>query len=311
MNEKAWRVCSRVAIMCLGVGGFADLAGADRLTAKLHSDSAVLYELIVVRVELHLDEAFLPPDVVDDAYEANRQLQRLRRRLGLELREPGGEKVSKGILILELPRPTEPAHVLAAPGVAFLGWADPKTDEFHHWTRPGIFKLVVVDRENGLESNEMPITLKVLPQTEVEAARIFKQCGVDALAPLVGEQLRQTKSMELFRRLVAEYPETMYGKYAIVSLALMHYKATFAEHNNKGGAQVWGPVAAELTKAAAVFDGAHPLRGQSLFRLALAQVLAGESSDARRTAQTLCREFSDGKWARKAHALLAELGPPD
>ncbi|MBU0717283.1 MAG: tetratricopeptide repeat protein [Planctomycetes bacterium] len=307
MNHRRFRIRSRCAVICCGLSLFANMASADRLTATLLSDNTVLYELIVVRVDLHFDDAFLPPEAVNDAYEANRQLGRLRRHLELELREPSGEKMSSALLILEFPRPTEPAHVLTAPGVALLGRADPKTDEFHHWTRLGRFKLMVVDRENGLESNEMSITIQDVPQKELEASRMFRQCGVDALVPLVGEQLRQSKSIELFQRLVGEYPESLYGKYAMVSLALIRWKETFAQHNNKGGAEVWGPVAADLAKATAAFDGWHPLRGQALFELARAQALAGQFPEALRTTQTLCTDFPDGQLGEKARALLSEL----
>lgn len=294
-------------IVVTALGGAADSAGADRLAARLYDDSLLLYEPIVVHVELHLDKAFIPPEVLDDPYEANRQLGRLRRWLTLELRELGGEKVSGGILVIEFPRPSEPAQVLAATGLALLGRADPKTDEFHHWTRPGTFKLVVLDNENALESNEMSITFKIPSGMEFNAARIFTECGVDAIAALVGERPRRSESTELLRSLAAEYPETVYGKYAVVAVALLRWKDTFAQHNSKGGAEVWGPVAAELKRAAATFEGAHPLRGQALFDLARAQVWAGQMSEVRRTVETLATDFPTGELGRKARQLRSEL----
>ena len=180
----------------MALGGGTEWARGDRLLAKLDGDKLLLYEPIIVHVELHLDEPFSPPEAVDDPYEANRQLLRLRRRLAVALREPGGDDLSGGVFILEFPRPRESARVLRAMGVALLGRIDPKTDEFYHWGHAGTFTLVVTDEGNRLESNEMGLTFEAPSGTQLEAARIFKRCGLDAVAPLVGEELRRPESVQ-------------------------------------------------------------------------------------------------------------------
>jgi len=306
MSSIGSRLRKSALPVCLALGGFVGLARADTLTAKLYGDNVLLYELIVVRVELHLDDAFLPPEVLDDPYEANRQLWRLRRRLRIELRRPEGEKVCDGILPLEFPRPTEPVRVLANTGFAFLGRADPKTDEFHHWAEAGIFKLVVVDEEHGLKSNEMSITLEVPPASELEASRLFKECGLDAIAPLLGEQPQHAQSIELLHRLGENHVETVYGKYATASLALCRSSKTRREHNDKGGREVWEPVADELARAAKRFEPPHPVLAKLLFELATAQGLAGQRAEARQAAETLSSEFPDTEFGRKAKAMLAK-----
>ena len=292
----------------LALGGFTEWARGDSLAAKLDSDEVLLYEPIIVHVELHLDEAFLPPEMLDDPYEANRQLWRIHRRVNLELRDPGGQKISRAFLLLEFPRPSNPARVVAATGFAFLGQADTKTNEFHHWAQAGVFTLVVIDEESGLESNEMPITFKIVSGREFEAAQIFKQSGLDGmLAALLAKQPRRAESIDLFRRLAEDYPETVYAKYARASLALLRWEDTARQHKDKGGSEVWAPVVDELVKASRLFDGAHPLRERVLFRLAQAQLVAGNPSDARRTAELLCTKLPDSEFARKAKEMLTKL----
>ncbi|MGB2985612.1 MAG: hypothetical protein WBE26_06985, partial [Phycisphaerae bacterium] len=193
----------------------------------------------MVEVTLHLEEPFRPD--VEDPYEAVRQLGRLRRRLDAELRDQNNETVRKGLVCGAEFLPTEsPAHDFQACGLAFLQGPDRKGG-FLHSELTGTFMLVVRDRGTGLESNALPTKIVAPTDDGTAAAQVFKDSFPGALMTIV-EQKGDKETLVAFERLAREYSETPYGKYAVVSLALMHYKATFAEHNNKGGAQVWGPV---------------------------------------------------------------------
>jgi len=278
----------------------------DSLEAKVYQEDFLLYEPLVLAVRLHLDEPFIPN--MEDPHEALKQLRKLRRRLVGEIREDDTVIYRIPLSTPEFLPASEPTSDFRATVIGFLGRTDERGQAFTHFERVGSYLIVVRDLEQGVEANPIRLRISDPEEEEASAADLFRSAFPMAVMSII-EQKADEKTRGCFERLASEYPETPYGKYAIVSLALMHYNATFAEHNNKGGAPVWAPVAEELTKAVGAFNGWHPLRGHALFRLALAQILAGESSDARRTAQTLCRQFSGGRWARKAHALLAELAP--
>ena len=281
-------------------------ADADSLTIALHRDTVLLYEPLVVQVTLTLDEPFIPN--AQDPHEALKQLGRLRRRLYIELREPGAEKMSEGFLAyIAFPRAEEPTRGFRATGLGFLGRDEQGGEGFAHWKNPGDYVVVVTDKENRLESNEIAVTLRTPKGTDLEAARIFQAGGLDAMNLIVQQEYSRKETLVGFQRLARDYSETPYGKYAMVSLALIRWKNTFARHNVNGEASVWIPVVAELKEAAKSFDGSHPLRGQALFQLARAQVLAGSISQARHTAVTLCAEFANGVLEHKARALLSEL----
>ena len=163
---------SAVVLSLAGVGR----SGADSLSASLYNESFFTYEMIVVNVTLHLEEAFLPN--LADAREAARQLGRLRRRLFIELRDLGGETLSEALLVwIAFPPAEHPTHDFHATGAGFLGRADPKGRDFQHWADPGDYRLVVCDRERRLESDPIPITLRPLDKMQLnDRARMCKGC---------------------------------------------------------------------------------------------------------------------------------------
>ena len=75
---------------------------------------------------------------------------------------------------------------------------------------------------------------------------------------------------EAFRELAGEYRGTVYGRYAALALAMERFDSAFRVHNNKGGSQIWLPVADELEETIAVFGDPHPLRESGLLMLARA-----------------------------------------
>jgi hypothetical protein len=289
-----------IVVAALGVSR----AWGDSLTVGTYKDSYLLYEPLVVEVTLHLDDPFIPG--MEDPREALEQLRRLRRRLYVELRDDKGEKMSKALVCgTEFLPSEEPRSEFRASGLAFPQ-APERGGDFVPWEETGSFLLVVQDRERRLESNTISVSIRSPSRLETRASQIFREALPEA-AKVMLEAESGNRSWAGLERLARDYPETVYGKYAIVSLALVRWKETFKEHNNKGEAEVWGPVAAELTKAATLFDGAHRLRERVLFDLARAHAFAGQSSEARRTAETLSSEFPDGEFGRKAQAMLAEL----
>ena len=278
----------------------------DSLSATLEKDTFLLYELIVVKVTLRLGAPFLPS--TEDPYEASRQLARLRRRLFVELRAPDGTTLTEaflsGITFVPTDQPTQEFRTI---GWGFLGKADRKGEDFEHWKRPGSYVLVVCDKQNKLESKEIPVTLGILDHAQLEAARIFASGGVDAISLVVQGEHWRRETLELFSRLARDYPGTIHGRYALASLALLRWEETVREHKDKGGSEVWAPVVDGLSKAATLFNGPHPLRARVLFRLAQAQIVGGNPSDARRIAELVSTQFPDTELGRKAQALLKEL----
>ena len=280
-------------------------ARGDSLTVSVYKDSYVLYEPLVVDVVLHLDDPFMPG--MDDPYKALEQVRRLHRRLYVELRDHNGDKMSRALLCGTEFRPSEePCSEFRATGLA-IPQAPERGGEFVPWEGIGPFLLVLQDYERGLESNSILVSIKSPTGSATPAAQMFKQCGADMLAPLLGERPHDTESKDLFRRLAAEYGDTPYGKYAMVSLALVRYRSTFAEHNNKGGASVWDPVVADLAKAVEAFSGWHPLREKALFHLAVAEALAGNYASAKQHAGVLAKEFPSGEYGTKGNKLIAEI----
>jgi len=290
-----------IVLALIGVSG----ARGDSLTVSVYKDNYVLYEPLVVDVVLHLDDPFMPG--MDDPDKALEQLRRLHRRLYVELRNHNGDKMCKALLCGTEFRPTEePCSEFRATGFAFPQ-APERTGEFVPWEATGPFLLVLEDYERVLESNSILVSISPPSGSAMRGAQIFRQCGADMLAPLLGKQLRHAESQELLRRLAVEYGDTAYGRYAMVSLALVRYTSTFAEHNNKGGASVWDPVVADLAKAVEAFSGWHPLREKALFHLAVAEALARNYASAKQHAGVLAKEFPSGEYGTKGDKLIAEI----
>ncbi len=288
-------------VFCLTL--IAPHANGDSLTANVCKESFLLYEPLAVEVTVHLEEPFRPG--ADDPREAARQLRRLRRRFDIVLQDPNNKMVCKGLLCGAEFVPTDgPASEFTTSGLAFPQERD-RGGDFVHSEHTGAYTLLVRDREYGLESNPIAITVRNPGKTRREAAEFFRSSFPVALTAIL-EHEGSEETLRRFDHLAREFPDTPYGEYAIVSLALMQYKTTFAAHNSGADPRVWAPVATELRKAASVFDGWHPLREKALLDLAVAYALADDIADSRRVAQTLISEFPNSKSAQKAAQLLKE-----
>jgi len=302
LHENSLR---RAVLIVLALGaGYTTGRGEDRIESSAYSPEYLLYEPTVFEVRLILDEPFVIDP--DDPEESLRQLRRLHRRFDAILLRSGATVQEFWLTSPDFQREDAIDGRLCAQVMGFVGKSDKRGQTFTHFEEPGIYEIVVRDLEHGVESQAVGVRLRAPVGDEIPAAQLFKKSFPGALMMIL-KQKADEKTIGCFERLASEYPETLYGKYAIVSLALIRWKETFRERNIKGGAQVWGPVAAELTKAAATFDGPHPLRGQALFDLARAQVWAGQATEARRTAQTLSTDFPTGELGHKGRQLLSEL----
>jgi len=301
---------SRIRLLCCGLGwglccaGLTQETSGDTLVIRLHKEKVLLYEPLVVEVTLNLEEPFRR--TVDDPHEADRQLHRLRRRLYAVLKDADDEALCKGLIGCLAFTPTEePTSEFEDTGLAFLQSPNRKGG-FLHSERTGTYTLVVRDRERGMESNAVPITIVAPRGEEVGAAEVFTQNSAKVARAII-EPGAQGSVVPSLARLASEFPETPYGKYAIASLALRHFEVTMAEHNIKGGAAVWSPIAAELRKAASRFTGRHPLREKVLLDLATAYAYAGDIVKSREAANALVSDFPNSKSTKEATQLLNEL----
>ena len=292
-----------LTVLALGAG-CASGRGEDRIESSPYSPEYLLYEPTVLEVCLILDQPFvIDPDDPEGSLD---QLRRLHRRFDAILLR-NGHKVQKFWLTSpDFQREDAIDGRLCAQVMGFVGKSDKRGQNFTHFEEPGIYEIIVRDLEHGVESQAVGVRLRPPTGDEIPAAQLFKESFPGVITTIIkGEADADTQ--RLFERLAALYPSTPYGKYAVVFLAKMKFASTFATHNNEGGPTVWRPVVEELTGACSVFGGRHPLRAELLFFLARAQVFAGHTLDARRTAEVLSREFPETQLGRKGRALLEEL----
>jgi len=292
-----------VILLALGAGGATGL-GEDRIEASGYSAEYLLYEPIVLEVRLILDEPFVIDP--DNAEETLRQLKRLHRRLDAVLLR-GGDAVQEFWLTSpDYEREDGVDGELCAQVLGFIGKSDKRGEAFAHFEEPGEYEIVVRDSERGVESEPVSVLLRAPARDEIPAAELFKDSFAGVITAVVkGKADADTRRR--FERLAEHYPNTPYGKYATVLLAKVTFGRTLAVHRNEKGATVWQPVVDELRKAASVFAGRHPLRGELLFSLARAQVSRGDLRSARQTLEVLSGDFTDGNWAEKARKFVGEL----
>jgi hypothetical protein len=241
--------------------------------------------------------------------EAQKALSRLRRRLYLELRSPErADPVCSGLLLAsEFELQEIEANQIQMTGLAFLGTKSGFRKKCEPCDLSGAFHVVVVDRENGLDSNSVPITLSAPSAGQKEAATLFRGVFPEAIELIWEQKVSDTKTADTFKKILRDYPETTYGKYAKAALALTRARDTWSQHNNKGGAAVWKPVATDLKGSLDRFEAWHPLRERILFELCKTQVLADELGQAKQSIAKLDLEFPTGRTNKKAKRLLAEI----
>jgi len=296
---------TRKGIMALSLLGsilscdWADEARADSLRAEVLKCSFLPYEPVAIHVDLCFDEPVLV-DFAEDPEEAEKQFRRIPRRLNVKLRDEQGTEVSESLLFgAEFTRPERghPAKEFSACGLAFfevLKMAKGKAWELD----PGHY-TIVVSGAGRLQSGAIAVELVAPEGKELEAAEAFR-ANFPGGALIILAQEDQTGAMSSFEDLARDYPETIYGKYAIVSLALMRFQDTVAEHSDKGGAVVWEPVARELAAAEKLFTGKHPLREKVLFRLAQVRVVCGDYAGARKYLAAVKKDFPRGEFGSRS-----------
>lgn len=289
-------------LLCISTGA----AHADSLRAELTKRVFLLYEPVAIEVVLRLDDA-LVVDFDANAGEAEKQLRRIPRRLHVKLRNDEGTEVSESLLFgaeFAGVEPDRQATDYSAGGLAFFELSNMAAGGA--WElEPGHYTLVV-SGGGRLRSNDMPLEIRAPRGKEQAAAGVFLASLPGAVGIIIAQE-DQTGELSLFEDLARDYADTVYGKYARVSLMLLRYRETFAAHNNKGGAAVWASVARELATVEGVFAGRHPLRERVLFHLAITRALSGDYAGARQSALTLKEIYPYGRFASQSQQLKKEI----
>ena len=299
----------KIAIISLSASIFScacsSVAVADSLRAVILKGSFLPDEPLAIEVTLCLDEPVVV-DFIEDPQEAEKQLRRLRRQLHVELRDQDGSTVAKSFLFgVEFLQPKDPSKEFSTSALAF--WAMPiERRKGAPILTPGNYVVVVFDRGHGLESNEVPLEILAPRRKEQEAAELFR-ASLPGGALVILEQKDVAAALSRFQELARDYPETVYGKYARVSLALMCFKETRAEHNIKGGPAVWNPVVNDLVGVKTLFTGRHPLREMVLYHLTSALVFSGDYAGARKSLAALKSTFPRGKLGSRSEQFEKEI----
>jgi len=282
-----------------------NVAAAESLRADVAKATFLLYEPIAVHVTLNLDE----PIVVnwEDPHEAQRQLGRLPRRLRIELRDQDEAKVSETVLIgTEFMRLEESSKEFPTSGLAFFRMPKNRGDVTPA-LEPGDYTIVVLDYSNRkLKSNTIAVELVAAQGRDLLAEELFRLSLPDGIVVINGQEV-DAAVMNCVEELARDYGETVYGRYAVVGLALIRFQETFAEHNIRGGAAVWEPVARELAAAEKLFTGKHPLREKALFDLARAHAISRDYARTRQTLAALKKDFPRGKLGSKSAQFEEEI----
>lgn len=276
----------------------------DSLTAESSKDTYYLFEPIVVNVRLHLDEPFVR--VRDDPLEATRQRRRLRRNLDAELRD-GQDVLCEAALSTKFDAREDHAMDLYSTGVGILGEMMRDGDDvvFRFWATAGDYTLVVLDRDHRLESNEVSISIVAPEGDAVPASELFRSGGLATVPALVGIEYGE-KVRPVFEQLAKEHPDTVYGKYAKVGLALLHAEA-LRNRRVKAEPGTYPALAKDLKEAITLFEAGHPLRSRALWHLARTQRAPTVAGDPEETIRQLLSETNDGQMIREARDFLKEM----
>ena len=307
-NRETGMTGSRSQITVLSVIGGIHLcawttaASADSLEAHVSKRSFLLYEPVPILVDLSYDDPVVV-NFAENIEEAEKQLRRIPIRLNVTLRDEEGKEASQSLLFnakFTRPERGDPVSTFAAGGLAFFDIL--KLAKGGMWTvEPGQYTLTVSGAR--LESRAISVEFRNPQGEELEASRVFAASFPGGIGIILAQEDKDGV-IGSFQELARDYPETIYGKYALASLALMQYRETFAEHNNNGGAPVWSPVVEQLRAASQLLEASHPLRQKALFKLASAQVCAGSDDDAANTLEALRQEAPYGETGLDAARML-------
>ena len=138
--------------------------------------------------------------------------------------------------------------------------------EFEFWSGIGVYQLIVVDRERGLRSNPISISIEAPAVEDVEAGRLLATGGMRVL--LSFQSVKHVgDASEVFERICDISPSSMYGRYAGMLLAIAKIEQTKAGTDSDARQRRVSAVVG-LEKAASAFPAGHPLRSRGLFGIA-------------------------------------------
>ena len=292
--------------LLLLLGGLPyERALADSLSAESVKDAYYLFEPVVLKVTLRLDEPFVR--VGNDPGEASRQARRLRCKLIAELRDVRGP-VSEAMLGGGSFDTCEDLGTrFEARTIGVFGEIMREQDEmvFRFWHTPGKYIVVVVDRDHGMVSNDIPITIIAPEGNGIPAAELFQSGGLPTLPALHGLEYGE-RVQAVFERLANEYSDTVYGKYAKIGLLLRRIEQRRVD-GIRAEPEALRDLATELRQAVTLFEAGHPLRSRALYYLAGVQRAPGVAGNPQQTIRQLLSETSDGQMTGMARQLLNDI----
>lgn len=287
-------VCFSLLVFCLPMDTWAD-----SLTISTSEDSFQLYEPIILNLTLHLDPPY--QIILDDPLEATRQQRRLIGRFEAELRD-GNETLCSTLLsgapFTPLRNGQTDFHVTALGCLGTQKSAAPR-NEFFFWDRPGKFILVVRDPLGGMESNEIAIEFTE-PEND-DAAELFRSGRLDTLMLIHQQYEHSEAAVPIFEKLAEDFPDSAFGKYARMSLALRRADPeSWLPRRSEMDSGKFQALAADLKEAISLFKPGHPLRNRALFHLARVQPATGTESIFEQTLRQLSSETHDEYWIHTA-----------
>jgi hypothetical protein len=273
---------------------FQAAAFGDTLNAESASEKYELFEPIVLSIELTLDKA---PDAM---WFSDRTFRRkIATHLDAEL-WAGDRKVASAILggggfgDLEPGRRTYKAITIGLLGNLIPGQ---NQSEFEFWDAPGVYRIIVVDQERNIQSD--PISVSIVPPEDVQAARLFASGRLNVLLSFQSVE-HVGKASDLFQQLLETSPNSVFGKYARMLVAIGQF-----EHRRlqAGGApRPQQSNSANLEEVLNLFTKGHPLRSRALLRLAEAEAMRGDGGSGLGV-ETLISQTQDGLYSVEAQQL--------
>lgn len=185
----------------------------------------------------------------------------------------------------------------------------PESSSYVRFDHPGQYTLIVYDTADRdlPPSTGVPVSIRELKRDEKESYSLFRTISPAEMLTILMEQELTPTTTTVLHDVALQYPSTIYGKYATVSMALCDFKRSLKTHGNKGGQPTWDPIVERLEKASELFSWKHPLREAVVFRLAQSQAFAKRYAQARITASNLADHASNHKSRHMVGRLIVEL----
>ncbi|MBU0717285.1 MAG: hypothetical protein KJ749_03475 [Planctomycetes bacterium] len=292
--------------MLLGVAFVGSpTASGDTLVAESLQGRYDLFEPVAISVTLRLDDPYLV--ILDDPVEATLQDRRVRRGLSAELRYSDTTVLKVDLGRISFQPDEDQATVVTVTVLIVLGELVPNThgSVFTFWDSPGQYLLFVTDREKGIESNGVPITVDAPRGDLADAGELFRKGGVGTLLAIHNTRV-DARVRNDFERLVSEHGNTPYGRYAKACLTLMQSEVIRASGTRlePGEREL---LAAGLREVAASFEPGHPVRNRAWLSLAAVQRPDNPEEDPRDTLHQLLGETKDAYTVRSAKGMLRRM----